>query len=543
MKKVIHLLTLLLFTSFVLSAQSSTGTWSSRVTGSTISYTVTDAPTPLTDATGSYMTVVYLENLSLKKIGTNALQDDINWLLAAGYRVIELDYAHHANAVSTKLNEDIIAINDALFAGDFCGTTNSSKYRSYVLFEGYRIARDVPYFEDNPLTYNYPAAYTVGDSLRMDIIYPASPSVAVPVVLSFSYSNSSFGSANRNQRLNLGNTLAGFNDSFLQGAPAHGIAWAIADHPKYCPWGNGKPVDGKTDTYKSYQVNPDAAQKVKSAVRTLRVEGEKLGLSGKIGIYGFSRGSDAGSMAIGDRVVEEYENAGFNKGSTDEVQAAALGSGVFDFTKIYTTTGDGDGNLETRCPWAWGELETNYAVWEKQGSAYLVETAATAPVLFFYNTDDANYYREQIGFLIEKLETLGVPTSTLVNYGSGHSVPQTAAALTGLYDFFRTYLTPPSTDHSTAVDNAASLTNNESPFRLKVTYQEDGVIQCNFQLDQPATVSISVFETSGRLVSQELNQYASGGQYTRFLRVNSSFAPYIIQLKADQLRETGKLSF
>ncbi len=429
----------------MLPAQLS-GTWNSPATGSGINYTISESPAPAKDATGAYLTVVYLENLALKKLGQNTLADDVNWLLGKGYRVIELDYAKHPDASALRLNADIIAINDALFAGNFCGSTNCSKYRSYVLFEGYRIARDIPYFKDNPLTYNYPAAYTVGDSLRMDIIYPANAAETTPVILSFSYSNSSYGSANMNQRLNLGNTLAGFDDSVLEGAPAHGMAWAIADHPKYCPWGNGKPAGGANDTYKSYQVNPDAAQKVKSAVRTLRKLGAELGLSDKIGIYGFSRGSDAGSMAVGDRTVAEFENAGFHQEIDDAVQAAALGSGVFDFTKIYKTTGDGDNNLETRCPWAWGALETNYSTWEKQGSAYLAQTAATAPVLFFYNTDDAHYYKEQIGFFKSKLDSLGVATSTLVDYGNGHSIPKTAAALSSMYAFYRSYLNPPSLD-------------------------------------------------------------------------------------------------
>jgi len=36
-----------------------------------------------------------------------------------------------------------------------------------------------------------------------------------------------------------------------------------------------------------------------------------------------------------------------------------------------------------------------------------------------------------------------VPTSTLVNYGKGHAIPQTGASLTQLYQFFIQYLKPP----------------------------------------------------------------------------------------------------
>lgn len=442
------------FFTLVISATAGAknGTWPSQAIGRPLEFIVTESPEPLRDFAGKYLTVVYLKHLGFKKIGGNSNATDVAWLLAQGYRVIELDYAHHPAAITPNINRDIIAINDAVAAGDFCGLQNSSHYQTYVLFEGYRIARNLPYFQDDPTVYNTPAEYLTGDSLRMDIIYPANPVQSVPAILSFSYSNSyatydaaskQFTDANRNQRLNLGYTLAGFNDSFLEGAPAAGMAWAIADHPKYCPWGKGKPIDGPNDAYKSYQTNPDAAQKVKSAVRTLRSLGTSLGLSGKIGIYGFSRGSDAGSMAIGDREVPEFENAGFYQKVSDEVQAAALGPGVFDFTRIYAVTGDGDSNLETRCPWVWGSLEEHPTIWERMGAAYLVESAATAPVLFFYNTDDQPYYRDQVLHFQAQLESLGVPVSTMVDYGTGHSVPQTGPELIRMYTFFQQYLDPP----------------------------------------------------------------------------------------------------
>ncbi len=428
------------------------GKWTSKVTGGTIEYNATESKTPIKDYAGNYVTVVYLKNLALKKIGRNSNKKDVNWLLSQGYRVIELDYAKNSNAKALKINQDIIAINDSIAAGSFCGYKNCSLYKSYVLFEGYRIARDVSYFIDNPKVYNTPEQYIVGDSLHMDIIYPANAKVKVPTILSFSYSNSyaNYDQAKgkltdiyKDQRLNLAYSFAGFNDSFLEGSPANGMAWAIADHPKYCPWGKGKPENGVNDTYKSYQTNPDAAQKVKSAIRTLRVFANQMALSDKIGVFGFSRGSTAGSMAIGDKKVAALENAGFNIGISDEVQAAALGPGVFDYTLIYNTLNDGDQNLESRCPWAWGSLDENRELWKTMGSSSLVETSTTAPTLFFYNTDDDHYYQEQIANLKRKLDNLAVPTATLINYGKGHAIPQTDASLNNLYSFFKKYLNPP----------------------------------------------------------------------------------------------------
>lgn len=438
-----------------LTSWAASGKWTSITTGTEINYTIKEPTTPILDYSGKHITVVYLENLGFKKLGRNSNATDVAWLLSQGYRIIELNYDKNSKAVSPNINEDIIAINDAIAAGSFCGLRDCSLNQSYVLFEGYRIARNIPYFKDNPGVYNTPAEYTTGDMLHMDIIYPANTKKKVPLILSFSYSNSHatydskkgmLTDANKDQRLYLPYSLAGFNDSVLEGSPANGMAWAIADHPKYCPWGKGKPINGANDSYKSYQANPDTAQKVKSAIRTIRAMESQLGLSGKIGIYGFSRGSTAGSMAVGDKVVPEIENAGFNLGFPDDIQAAALGPGVFDYTQIYNTLNDGDSNLEMLCPKVWGPLESNRDLWQTMGSSYLVATLATAPVLFFYNTDDDLYYQDQIKHLKTKLDSLHVPTDTLVNYGTGHAIPQTSTSLTKLYTFFKQYLNPPKVD-------------------------------------------------------------------------------------------------
>jgi len=435
--------------SFSVHCQPRHGHWRSQATESNIEFTISHSKSPITDFDGKYSTIIYLENLSVEKIGKNSHKKDVSWLLSQGYRVIELDYANHENAISPTINRDIVAINDAIAAGDFCGVNDCSLSLSYVLFEGYRIEKNVPYFKDDPHVYNTPSQYTVGDSLYMDIIYPANPIRKVPVILSFSYSNSYatydkekklLTDANKHKRMFLPYTFAGFDDSLLEGAPAQGMAWAIADHPKYCPWGSGKPVNGPNDAYKSFQTNPDAVQKVKSAIRTLRAKGAELGLSGNIGIYGFSRGSTAGSLAIGDRKVPAFENTGLYPGITDDVQAAILGPGVFDYTQIYNVENDGDSNLETRCPWVWGSLEDNYQVWQSMGAAYLVESSSTAPSFFFYNSDDEAYYSEQTKHFKAKLDSLNIPTSILIDYGTGHAVPQNNDDLTLLYAFFRKYL-------------------------------------------------------------------------------------------------------
>ena len=538
-----------------LALNAASGQWNSPLAGEPIPYIVTEPESPQKDYKGKSMTVVYLENLGFGKIGQYSNADNISWLLAQGYRVIELDYANHSSmAVSLNINRDIIAINNALESGSFCGLNDCSNYRSYILFEGYRIARDVAYFKDDPTVYNYPDGYTEGDSLYMDIIYPANPREPVPVVLSFSYSNSyatydkntgELTDANKHMRLFLPYTLGAFDDSFLEGAPARGIAWAMADHPKYCPWGSGKPVGGANDTYKSYQTNPDAAQKVKSAVRTLRAKSQELGLSGKIGIYGFSRGSDAGAMAVGDRSVPEFENAGLHIGLSDDVQAAALGPGVFDFTQIYNTTDDGDKNLETRCPWAWGPLKDNYELWEKMGAAYLVQSGLSAPVLFFYNTTDSHYYLDQIQKFKEKLEEWAIPPVSLVDYGSGHSVPKDSASLKKLYDFFDQYLTPPSLDEDTTQSSLSAVKNKQLPLMLSYNSSREE-LSVRFSLAQAAQVEIQLFDMAGMLVFSTEKKAREAGLCTELINLNKlglQQGIYHVRLRAGGLNTVGKFVF
>ena len=530
-------LTLLICSLLLISVNNlfaGNGNWNSAVSGGNIVYTSIEAGTPAKDVSGKYATVVYLENLGFDKIGQNSNEEDVAWLLSQGYRVIELDYANNTNAVSPVINKDIILINDAISSGSFCGYSNCSTINSYVLMEGYRIKRNVPYFVDNPLVYQY--ASSVKDSLYMDIIYPANASVKVPTVLSFSYSNSY--ANNIHQRLFLGYTLAMFDDSFLEGAPARGIAWAIADHPKYAPW-------GYSDT-KSFEVNPDAAQKVKSAIRTLRVLGEELGLSSDIGIYGFSRGSDAGSMAVGDKMDETVDNAGFNIGISEDIQAAALGSGVFDFTQIYNASDDGDANLERLCPELWGSLDKNYDLWYSMGAAYFIETSASAPVLFFYNTNDSPYYMDQRKHFKAKLDNLGVPTDSVINYSSGHAVPATDASLSRLYAFFNKYLETKEDTTDTGINIETIDTGNKSGLLPIEVTPNPTSSELNIKLTLPkaGTVKFAIYDLVGSLIYQTEDRFDYPGKNNKSILINDldlTSGTYFV--KVDAVEKQGVTKF
>jgi len=459
--------TLLMGVTTVMMA--ATGKWNSMVTGSQLNYTAS-APTGTAakDGSGKAMTIVYLENLGFSKIGQNSNADDVEWLRSEGYQVIELDYEHHAKAVSPTLNADIIAINNSLQSGSFCGRTCSTS-RSYILMEGWRIRRDIPYYQDDPKVYNYPDSYkyTQGDWLYLDLVYPANPSVNVPVVITFSYSTS--WANNKHQRMNLGNFWGQFKDSFVEGASAVGFAWAVCDHPKYCDWGQGKYAGGANKSLGAIEVNPDAARKVKSAIRTVRGAGKDLGLNGDVAVTGFSRGSTAAALAVGDGYLEAYEDdsRGCYAEESSLVQCALLGSGMFDYEHALQSSNEYTNmkkfvEANPSCPWS------------MQGALATIETSASAPTLFFHNSDD--YYKDnnknpqglyatQASLMKEKLDAVGTPTEILSGYSSGHAVPQTTETLQVMYDFLTTHI-PVSPD--TRIDRA--IVNHAQPSIPDATY-------------------------------------------------------------------------
>ena len=437
-------------------AMTTTGTWHSTATGSNLTYTVSSATgIAANDVNGKAMTIVYLENLGFQKIGQNSNADDVAWLRNEGYQVIELDYGHHEKAISPMLNADIIAINSSLQNGKFCGQ-NCSPSRSYILMEGYRIQRDIYYYHDDPTVYNYPDVYkdSEGDSLFLDLVYPANPSVEVPVVVTFSYSNSfatnsdgKLTDANKHKRMYLPYFWGAFKDSFVEGASAVGFAWAVCDHPKYCDWGQGRYTGGANKSLGAIEVNPDAARKVKSAIRTVRGVGRSLGLNGQVAVTGFSRGSTAAAVAVGDGQMEAYDVAarGCYPEESSLVQCALLGPGMFDYEHALTSSNEyihmkSFVAARSDCPWT------------MQGALATIQTNASAPTLFFHNTDD--YYKDsnknpqglyatQAALMKARLDAVGTPTATLIDYSSGHAVPQTAAILQSMYDFLTSHIPSP----------------------------------------------------------------------------------------------------
>ena len=490
--KLQRILLLLVLSAVVSAVMAATGTWHSAATDSDLAYT-SSSPTGAAakDVNGKPMTVVYLENLGFQKIGKNSNADDVAWLRSEGYQVIELDYGHHENAISPMLNDDIIAINSSLQNGKFCGQ-NCSPSRSYIMMEGYRLQRDIPYYHDDPTVYNYPDVYkdSEGDWLYLDLVYPANPSVEVPVVVTFSYSSSfatnssgKLTDTNKHKRMYLPYFWGAFKDSFVEGASAVGFAWAVCDHPKYCDWGQGRYTGGANKSLGAIEVNPDAARKVKSAIRTVRAMGKPLGLNGQVAVMGFSRGSTAAALAVGDGQVDAYEDASRGRYPEESslVQCALLGPGMFDYEHALTTSNEyiHMNSFVTANP---------DCTWDMQGALATIQTNLSAPTLFFHNTDD--YYKDsnqnpqglyatQATLMKSSLDAVGTHTATLVDYGSGHVVPQTESTLQIMYDFLTSHIPSPvitGIDYSIVSPTQPSSTATFNIMGLKVAPNYKGLV-------------------------------------------------------------------
>jgi hypothetical protein len=430
------------------SAGAQPVSWTSSATGGAITATVTE-PNPVV-ATPAL--VVYLKNLGCERIGQEPDASILADFTANGFRVVELNYAGHAKATAPFLNADVLKIRNEIGTAAFPGSTglSAAKNKCYILCEGYRLMRNVPYYLNDRTVYN--GAETTDVELHMDIAYPSQPSRGVPIVMEYSCSNSYAGNAD--DRMSNGNAFTGITDTILEGAPAAGIAWAMADHPKFQQW--GLPKNGGFYA-PSFELNPDTIKKVRSSVRVLREVGATLGLSGNIAIHGFSRGSTAGSLAAGDLAVPAIDSAGYSTALSSRVQAVLLGSGIYDYSHSGgVTTGDTAGsevNIYGRFVTAWGATASNLPLWQSQGAPYYMATSATAPVFLSYNTDDGTYYPYQAQLLEAKLTSLGVPHQVVTGTG-GHKVTTTPATLTAIYDFFKTHAhTPPHSPGATVPGN------------------------------------------------------------------------------------------
>lgn len=327
--------------------------------------------------------VLYLKNLAVPRVGTESDETILRDFHEQGFLVVTLDFANHTNARVPFINRDLGKLRDDIRAKKFLGEYQLDDAHIYIVPEGCRLKRDVPFYRDGERT------------LAMDVIYPSKPRQSVGALIEFSCDNQ-----NR-----YGNTsLSICSDTLLDAFATEGFAVVMADHPVAAP-------------YKGLDPMPDCARKIKAAVRVLRAEGEKLGLNGKIAPVGFSRGSGMALMLATTAGMTEFEGFGEHTNISSAVQGAVVMSGRFTYLDLLP-----DDKMLPRYAQAWGARDANLEAWRRHGALdYL--TKSTVPLFLTINCSEGADALHQMEVLQRRLKALGGEfTFKMDNEPRGHRV-------------------------------------------------------------------------------------------------------------------------
>lgn len=342
----------------------------------------TDGPMP---------TVVYLKNLSIPRLGRDDDAAIIRDLVGDGCMVLVLDYRRHAKATSPQLNADVlklrrdIAGKQRVLLADRPVDVN----RLFILPEGFRLRRDVEFARD-------------GDRvLAMDLLYPASPVEPAPLLLEVTCDN--------RERMGAFSLLY-CEDSLVEGATFAGFAAAMVDHPVAPP-------------YKGIDSMPADLLKLESAVRKARELARELGLSGRIGAMGFSRGGPPVAMLAA-------------RGRDDSaIQAALVHGNRYDYLNLLP-----DDPMRQRFQAAWGPAQENREHWANQSVVTFVG-AQTAPMFLNTSATESPEYRHGLEQLRRSLAATAVEHVYQVDPDDrGHRVTTDVMTLDRIYTFFRQQL-------------------------------------------------------------------------------------------------------
>ena len=377
-------------------AISASEPWPSLVTSNTLQLKILEPA--LSPANAALPVVIYLQNLAAPRTGTESDEAILKDLHAENYLVVTLDYAKKPRACVPFINRDLGKLRDDLRAKKILAQYKFDPAHIFIVPEGCRLKRDVLYDGDT----NRP--------LSLDIIYPSQPKQPVGALIEFSCDNQ-----NR-----MGNTsLSICSDTILDAAATEGFAVAMADHPVAPP-------------YKGLDAMPDCALRIKAAVRSLRAEGAKLGLNGKIVPVGFSRGSGMALMLVTTRGKTEFEGHGENPGVSSDVQGAVVMSGRFTYLDLLP-----DDHMIPRYEKVWGARTNRLEVWRQHGALdYL--TNATVPLFLTINCSEAPDALHQMTVLRKRLAELGSDDIFLMDREPrGHKVTLDPEILEAMNDYLK----------------------------------------------------------------------------------------------------------
>lgn len=352
-------------------------------------------PTSLSNTKESPL-VIYLQGLAVARVGREADESIIRSFQESGYVVLTLDYAGAREACPPRLNLDVYQLRGDIFKKRFLQDLPFDRNHIFILPAGYRLRRDVPFYQDGNRT------------LAMDVSYPADPESPVPTIIEYSCDNQ--------ERMGLF-SLAFCSDTLLEGAMASGFATAMADHPVAAP-------------YKGLDPMPDCLYKLKSSVRVLRGLSDQLPLNGRIASLGFSRGSGMALMLASTSGLEGFDGQGFASDVSSDVQAAVVLSGRFDYTDILPTD-----HMIPRYDKAWGPRDTHFDVWQRHSAAHYL-SANTPPLFLSINRTEDEDALHQMKTLVEQVKSLGISHQYLPETEPrGHKMPLDPNIISDLYGF------------------------------------------------------------------------------------------------------------
>jgi hypothetical protein len=343
---------------------SPAGQWPGGDAGQPLNYTLVEPDEP----SGKPLPVIiYLKNLAAPRPGTEGDDAILHDFHTNGYLVVTLDFARQPMARVPFINRDLGKLRDDLRARKFLNQYKLDDAHIFIVPEGCRLKRDVLFYSDDKRP------------LAMDIIYPSKPAQPAGALIEFSCDNQNrFGNA----------SLSICSDTLLEAEATEGFAVAMADHPVPPP-------------YKGIDPMPDCAWKIKAAVRTLRAEGEKLGLNGKIVPVGFSRGSGMALMLVTTAGLKEFGGHGEHQGINSDVQGAVVMSGRFTYLDLLS-----DDHMLPRYAAAWGERTNRLEVWRQAGALDYLHRA-TVPLFLTINCTESPDALHQMTVLRKRLAELG----------------------------------------------------------------------------------------------------------------------------------------
>jgi hypothetical protein len=349
-------------------------------------------------------TVVYLKNLSIPRVGRELDERILADLLKDGHLILEIDYARHPKALAPGLRADVLRLRREIADRKLLAGYAIDLACLFILPEGFRIKRDVEFCRDGKRIF------------AMDIMYPADVAKAVPALMEITCDN-----VNR-----MGNgSLLFCHDTLLEGGMFAGFAVAMIDHPVPPPY---KGIDDPM---------PDVVFRLKAAVRTLRAEGKQLGLNGRIGAMGFSRGSNMAALLATTGGLAELEGeCGGYRGVSSYVQAALAHGGRFDFARLRP-----DDPMLARFAKAWGPRESNAARWDSHGAAHYIRSGNVAPMFLNTSNTESPEFRDQAAVLAAWMKAAGVEHVYVEDADSrGHRVSTDPKTLEAIYAFFAKHL-------------------------------------------------------------------------------------------------------